>query len=90
MYTPILRLLEKGRVTALMDPDAGAMDFMVQNYGEFDCYTDYDSFLNHAAIDAVLIATPVFLHETQVLPPAPANTFSVKSPWLQPLKPATA
>lgn len=73
MYAPILRLLEKGRVTALMDPDTRALDFMVQNYGAFDCYSDYDLFLERAAIDAVLIATPVFLHEPQVIAAARAG-----------------
>ena len=73
MYAPILRLLEKGRVTALMDPDQGALDFMTQNYGEFDCYDDYGEFLAKADIDAVLVASPVFLHEEQVVQAAQAG-----------------
>ena len=67
MYASILRLLEKGRVTALMDPDQAALDFMTQNYGEFDCYNEYDNFVANADIDAVLVASPVFLHEEQVV-----------------------
>ncbi len=73
MYAPILRLLEKGRVTALVDPDQGALDFMTQNYGDFDCYEDYDNFLAKADIDAVLVASPVFLHEEQVVQAAQAG-----------------
>ena len=73
MYAPILRLLEKGRVTALMDPDQGALDFMTRRYGDFDCYHDYGEFLAKADIDAVLVASPVFLHEEQVVQAAGAG-----------------
>ncbi|MCY4021025.1 MAG: Gfo/Idh/MocA family oxidoreductase [Chloroflexi bacterium] len=73
MYAPILRLLEKGRVTALMDPDQGALDFLTQNYGDFDCYDDYGEFLAKADIDAVLVASPVYLHEEQVIQAAQAG-----------------
>ena len=73
MYAPILRLLEKGRVTALMDPDRRALDFMTQNYGDFDCYDDYGEFLAQADIDAVLVASPVYLHEEQVAQAAQAG-----------------
>ena len=73
MYAPILRLLEKGRVTALIDPDQQALDFMTQNYGDFDCYDDYGEFLAKADIDAVLIASPVYLHEKQVIQAAQAG-----------------
>jgi UDP-N-acetyl-2-amino-2-deoxyglucuronate dehydrogenase len=67
MYAPILRLLEKATVTALMDPDQAALDFMTANYGTFDCYRDYDEFLVKADMDAVLIVSPVFLHAEQVI-----------------------
>ena len=73
MYAPILRLLERGRVTALMDPDPQALDFMTQNYGEFDCYDNYGEFLAQADIDAVLVASPVYIHETQVIQAARAG-----------------
>ncbi len=73
MYAPILRLLEKGEVTALMDPDQGALDFMTRHYGDFDCYDDYGEFLGKADIDAVLVASPVYLHEEQVVQAAQAG-----------------
>ncbi|MCY4060861.1 MAG: Gfo/Idh/MocA family oxidoreductase [Chloroflexi bacterium] len=73
MYAPILRLLEKGRVTALMDPDPQALDFMTQNYGDFDGYDDYGEFLAKADIDAVLVASPIHLHEVQVIQAAQAG-----------------
>ncbi len=73
MYAPILRLLEYGRVTALMDPDKQALDFMTQHYGDFDCYRDYGEFLAEADIDAVLIASPVYLHEEQAIQAAQAG-----------------
>ena len=73
MYAPILRLLEKGRVTALMDPDQRALDFMTRNYGDFDCYDDYGEFLAKADIDAVLVASPVHRHEEQAVQAAGAG-----------------
>ncbi|MBV7328439.1 Gfo/Idh/MocA family oxidoreductase [Chloroflexi bacterium TSY] len=73
MYAPILRVLENGHVTALMDPNQQALDFMIQNYGDFDCYHDYSKFLANADIDAVLVASPVYLHEEQVVRAAQAG-----------------
>lgn len=65
MYAPILRHLQHAQVTALMDPDPTTLAFMTEHYGQFECYSDYDAFLANAPIDAVLIATPVFMHESQ-------------------------
>ena len=62
MYAPILPLLEHGRVVALCDPDDKALDFMASRYGPFDCYHDLDTMLAAAEIDAVIVASPVFLH----------------------------
>lgn len=73
IYAPILRLLEKGQVVALMDPDRDALSFMTRHYGDFDCYTDYDFFLADAGVDAVIIASPVFLHEEQTIKAARAG-----------------
>ena len=89
MYAPILRLLEKGTVTALMDPDQGRWTFMTQNYGDFDCYDDYGRFLAQADIDAVLVASPVYLHEEQVIQRRERANTSVRKPMAPTLRPAT-
>lgn len=73
MYAPILRLLQNGVVTALMDPEPNALEFMTTHYGDFECFTDYETFLTNADIDAVLIASPVFLHEQQAVQAAKAG-----------------
>ncbi|MCC7163090.1 MAG: Gfo/Idh/MocA family oxidoreductase [Anaerolineae bacterium] len=73
MYAPILRHLQQAEVTALTDPDPNALAFMTERYGQFDCYTDFDSFLANAPVDAVLLATPVFLHEPQAIQAARAG-----------------
>jgi predicted dehydrogenase len=73
MYAPILRLLEKGTVTALMDPDPAALDTMRAVCPGASTHTDYDQFLTQGDIDAVIIATPVHLHCKQVQQAAAAH-----------------
>ena len=73
MYAPILRLLQNGIVTALMDPDPSALDAMRQFCPNANGYTDYDAFLKNSDTDAVIIATPVHMHCQQVLAAATAR-----------------
>ncbi|MCC7161438.1 MAG: Gfo/Idh/MocA family oxidoreductase [Anaerolineae bacterium] len=73
MYAPILRHLQHAEVTALMDPDPKALALMSEHYGAFECFTDLDDLFANAPIDAVLLATPVFLHEEQVIQAARAG-----------------
>ncbi len=73
MYAPILRFLEKGAVTALMDPDPSALDTMRAVCPGAATYTSYDQFLQQADIDAVIIATPVHLHSSQAQQAAAAH-----------------
>ena len=74
MYTPVLRHVERLQVTALCDPFQGSLDATQRLLGvPLEQFTDYDDFLRRAPVDAVIIATPVFLHHEQVLKAAKAG-----------------
>jgi UDP-N-acetyl-2-amino-2-deoxyglucuronate dehydrogenase len=73
MYAPILRFLEHGQVTALMDPDPAALAVMRAVAPGAATFTDYDRFLAQADMDAVIVASPVFLHCEQVTSAARAG-----------------
>ncbi|HEY3291953.1 MAG TPA: Gfo/Idh/MocA family oxidoreductase [Anaerolineae bacterium] len=73
MYAPILRFLQNGKVTALMDSDTGALDYMKGSCPDAAMYTDYEQFLEHADVDAVIIATPVQWHHSHVIQAAHAG-----------------
>lgn len=67
MYAPILRYLRAGQVTALMDPDPAALDFMRAYCPNAATFTDYATFLQNADIEGVIVASPVHLHARQVI-----------------------
>jgi len=73
MYAPILRYLENGYVTALMDPDPAALERMRPYCPHAVTFTDYDAFLAEADMDAVIIASPVFFHCEQTVKAASAG-----------------
>jgi predicted dehydrogenase len=73
MYAPILRLLQAGHITALMDPDPVALEYMQAYCPDAAMFTDYDTFLAQADIEAVIVATPVYLHCQQVVKAARAR-----------------
>jgi len=73
MYAPILRYLETGVVTALMDPSPDALDYMTTYCPEAQQFSDYDTFLAEADMDAVLIGSPVFMHKEQTIKAAKAG-----------------
>jgi predicted dehydrogenase len=73
MYAPIVRFLKSGRVVALMDPDPSALDYMGACCPGAERFTDYDTFLAQTDVDAVIIASPVFLHQEQVVKAAQAH-----------------
>jgi predicted dehydrogenase len=73
MYAPILRYLETGHVTALMDPDQAALEYMRSYCPDAMLFSDYDEFLAKADINAVLIASPVYVHSEQVVKAARAG-----------------
>ncbi|MBQ3100018.1 MAG: Gfo/Idh/MocA family oxidoreductase [Clostridia bacterium] len=50
------------RVTAVCDINPARLDWARQNYPEIACYEDYHDVLASDDVDAVLIATPHYLH----------------------------
>jgi|YNPNPStandDraft_1061719.scaffolds.fasta_scaffold02051_8 UDP-N-acetyl-2-amino-2-deoxyglucuronate dehydrogenase len=73
MFAPILRHLQNGRVTALMDPDPAALAYMRRYCPDAATFSDYDEFLARADMDAVLVASPVYVHCEQVVKAARAG-----------------
>src|SRR5712692_6586477 len=73
MYAPILRFLQAGHVTALMDPDPAALNYMRAYCPDAVVFTEYDTFLAQADIEAVIVASPVYLHCEQVVKAAGAG-----------------
>jgi len=73
MYTPVLRYVEQGVVTALCDPDQAALDRVNRYFPAARTYRDYGEFLRTANVDALLLATPVNLHMQQVIQAAEAG-----------------
>lgn len=53
-------------LTAVMDPVPGRAKTVAQNYGAKLAFEDYDEMLK-AGIDAVVIASPIFVHHEQVM-----------------------
>src|ERR1035437_3288550 len=73
MYTPILRYVERAEVTALCDPNQGALAQVHRYFPTAATYLDYDEFLRAAQVDGLLLATPVTLHMQQVTKAARAG-----------------
>ena len=91
MYAPILRYLENGIVTSCMDINYDNLKIMKENYGINDLYTDYDKFLSNSDMDAVIICSPTYLHEEQVIEAAEhkKHILCEKNQWLEQLKNVT-
>ena len=49
-------------VVAIADPDPSARDYCAQHAPSTKCFSDYGELLNHAALDAVVIALPTLVH----------------------------
>ncbi|MBI2939431.1 MAG: Gfo/Idh/MocA family oxidoreductase, partial [Chloroflexi bacterium] len=74
MYVPVLRYVQRCAVTALCDPNPTALDEVRSLLrSDLDAYQGYDEFLRRAQVDAVIIATPVYLHREQVVKAARAG-----------------
>ncbi len=74
MFAPLFRYLkEKCEFTAAVDTDRDLAQWMQDEYGAKEVYTDYEKMLNKADINAVIVATPTFLHEEQVVASAQAG-----------------
>jgi UDP-N-acetyl-2-amino-2-deoxyglucuronate dehydrogenase len=73
MYTPVLRHVETAEVAALCDPVPEALERAQAYFPGVPGYLDYAEFLSQAALDAVILATPVDLHCEQVVQAARAG-----------------
>lgn len=67
MYSPVLRHVAAAEVTALCDPDPAALGRVGAYFPRAESYQDDEELLRKAPIDAVLVATPVNMHRTQVV-----------------------
>ena len=72
MYGPALRYLEGAQVVAWMDPLADKAQEAATRYGG-QAYTDYAAFLAHPGLDAVILASPPWLHLPQARQAAEAG-----------------
>jgi predicted dehydrogenase len=74
MYAPFLKYLEdKCEFAAAVDPRIEQIKFMQKEFGAKQTYTDYKKMLKEADVDAVIVATPTYLHEEQVIESARAG-----------------
>lgn len=64
MHGPALARQDDARVVAWMDPQREAAEKAVAQYGG-TAYTDYAALLAHPGLDAVIIASPSWLHVEQ-------------------------
>ncbi len=62
LYGPAFCTTESLELVAVVDRDPTAIAQWTEEYGEVPVYGDYGEFLENAAADAVLIATPVAAH----------------------------
>ncbi len=72
MHGPALARQENAKVVAWMDPSAEAAQRAVDQYGGA-LYTNYEALLAHEGLDAVIIASPTWLHLPQTLQAARAG-----------------
>ncbi|MDY6914183.1 MAG: Gfo/Idh/MocA family oxidoreductase [Planctomycetota bacterium] len=70
---PVIRYLENAQLCAVMDPDKARAEFISNTYGPCEVYTDYDRMLEQADIDAVMVCSPVYTHEDNVVKAALAH-----------------
>ena len=73
MYGPILRYLENGELIAVMDIDESRAKRAQSMHGVKKAYTDLDEMLKDDEIEAVIIGSPVFLHQQHVVSAAQAG-----------------
>jgi predicted dehydrogenase len=72
MYGPALRFLEKAKIVAWADPIVEKAQGASRRYGG-QAFADYDAFLGHPELDAVIIVTPPWLHLEQAQKAAAAG-----------------
>src|SRR5687767_11391705 len=61
-HLPGLALAPQARVVALCDSDRATLEKARQQTGVDALYTDYQQAIDHEGVDAVIVATPNFLH----------------------------
>src|SRR5918993_2187572 len=61
-HLPGLTLSPQARVVALCDSDRATLAKAQQQTGVEALYTDYQQAIDHHGVDAVIVATPNFLH----------------------------
>ena len=73
MYGHVFKYLDNAVLAAVMDVDEARAKLAQSRYGAAVVYADYDRMLADDEIEAVIIATPVFLHHEHVLKAAAAG-----------------
>jgi predicted dehydrogenase len=74
MFAPFFKYLnEKCEFTAAVDTDKDLAKRMQDEHGAKQVYTDYKKMLKEADVDAVIVATPTYLHKEQVIESARAG-----------------
>jgi predicted dehydrogenase len=58
-------LSDRIALTAICDPAPGRADAAAEKFGIPQQFTDYDDFLANAAVDMVILATPIGMHYAQ-------------------------
>jgi len=61
-HLPGLALTKQARVVALCDSDRATLEKAQQQTGVDALYTDYQQAIDHDGVDAVIVATPNYLH----------------------------
>lgn len=62
VHLPGLRLTPQAEIVALCDSNADLLQQRAQEYQVEQTFSEYEELLQHPGVDAVVIATPTFLH----------------------------
>ena len=73
MFASIMKYMTNAEMTAVMDPNRESAMAISKDYGPCDVFDDLDEMLAKADIDAVVICSPVFCHESNVVKAAKAG-----------------
>ena len=80
-HLPGLALCPEVKVVALCDSDAAGLERARQQTGVNVTSTNYEDIVRRDDVQAVIIATPNFVHSPSPTPPLPpANTSCAKNP----------
>ena len=66
-HVPGIQLDPRSTLTAICDPDEALLQKRQTDWGTARCYTDYRELAADPEVDAVIIATPNFVHREQAL-----------------------